>query len=277
MRQLLYFTSSSRASGVPGDFSVILGNRVMSSRMGYVTRAMVAEASIPRTWYSLREGANTFIIQPGNVSVALPIGYLNAIDLRAYLQAALPNGWGVTYSRITNKLTISRPLDAVETYTWDLSGFPKQVLGFSEDTVAFYNNSTTSRLPIRVNGESAVLLHMDLQKSANGSMDNLESPSFADSTVMAKIPVNAAPFDNVIFSHEGELQWQEVVATHVDSLRIWLTDDTGALLDLPHDWSFTLVVEQEPRVQADESIAALGDIRDVLKLMALSDKNIVPQ
>jgi hypothetical protein len=238
---------------------------------------MVTEASIPRTWYSLRQGANSFKLQPGNVTVALPIGYLNALDLRAALQAALPTGWQVSYSRISNKLTFTRPNDSVEMYTFDLTGFPRQVLGFATDTVEMYN-SIVSDLPIRVNGEVALLLHMDLQKSANGSMDNIGDASFADSTILAKVPVNAAPFDNVTFSHEGELQWQEIVATHVDSLRVWLTDDSGVPIDLPHDWSFSLVVEQEPRTNGpDASMAALGDIRDVLKLMALSDKNILPQ
>lgn len=275
----MYFTSSSRITGTPSDFSVILGNRVLTSRIGHTTRVMVTEASIPRTWYSLRQGANSFKLQPGNVTVALPVGYLNAIDLRAALQSALPTGWQVAYSRVSNKLTFTRPNNAVETYTFDLAGFPRQVLGFANDTVTFNTNSapTSSDIPIRVNGEVALLLHMDLQKSAYGSMDNIGDSSFADSTILAKVPVNAAPFDNVVFSHEGELQWQEIVATHVDSLRVWLTDDSGVPIELPHDWSFTLVVEQEPRHSQDASMTALGDIRDVLKLMALSDKNITPQ
>lgn len=272
MRQQLYFASSKRSDGRPSDFSVILGNRVLTSKPGCTTRVMVTEASIPRTWYSFRQGANIFHVNPGNVPVIMPIGYLNAIDIRAALQTALPNGWNVTYSRITNRLQIFRPLDAVEAYTFDLTGFPREALGFDSDYVSFYNNSEFSDLPIRVNSQSAVLLHTDLQKGANGSMDNLYSQSFSESTVLAKIPVNAAPFDNITYSHEGEMQWQEVQQTHVDSLRIWLTDESGEPIDLPHDWSFTLVVEQEPRALTDTT---LGDIRDILKLIALSDEKIL--
>lgn len=278
---LIFVSSAQRQSGTPGDFDVVFGNSVLHRDRDSVMRIAVAEASIPRTWYSLREGYNRFVVQPIGHVVTLELAYYNAVDLRVALIHQLPpeNGadWQVTYSRLTNKYTIRRPpvASGITQYTWDLTDFPSEALGFSKgETPTFtqFEPRITSTIPVRVNEDNAVLIHTDLPTAGNASVDNLSEGVFGDSTILAKIPIVVAPYDTISYMMESNLFWQVVNAHHVDRVRIFLTDDQGRPLDLQHDWSLVLVVQQQHR---KKSTGHLKTIADTLKLMALSDEKVM--
>lgn len=274
-RQVLYVNSARRHTGTSSDFKVILGNGVLHAPRGSRTSIAVGEATINRSWLNVKQGANWMEID--GVPVQIPEGNYNALDLRVALSAALPVGWSVTYNRLTAKFTFTRPTNSVPGYLVAFR-FIGPLLGFGPATLVVLtseNPQATSTRPARVNGENAILIHSDLTKASGGVLDNLTAvDSFVDSTVIAKVPIDVPPYDNIVFRVQNDLEFFDVQQGHTDAMRIWLTDENDVPVDLQYDWTTTLVVSHEPE-QSTELLETVQEARDLLKLMALSKKNIL--
>lgn len=273
--QLLYVNSALRHSGEPYDFRLILGNGALVARRGFRTKIAISEATINRSWYNVREGANTLLLNSQPLDI--PVGQYNALDLRVALSTALPAGWTVMYSRLTAKFTFTRPSDGVESYQIQ-TGPLGPLLGFPMNSTILLSTaapSVTSFRPARVNSENSILVHADIAKAGGSVLDNLtQTDAFNDSTVLAKIPIDAPPNDNIVYRAQTDLDFVELTQGHADTLRIWLTDENDDILPLGFDWTMTLAVLHVPQDSTD-TLETLQESRDLLKLLVLSKKSVL--
>lgn len=274
-RQVIYVNSALRTLGTPSDFRVTLGNGSLHASRGFRTRVAVGEATINRSWFNVKPDHNYILLD--NVPKELPVGNYNAIDLRIALSRALPVGWVVSYDRLASRFSITRPDDAEFGYAIAFKSLGN-ILGFTDNTVVVLtppNPTAVSTFPARVSGENAVLVHSDMSKSGGSALDNFANiDAFNDSSIIAKIPIDVAPYDNLIFRVQNDLEFFDVPFGHTDAVRFWLTDERNVPLVSQFDWTMTLVVSHEPDDSMD-MLETLKEARDLLKLQVLSKKSVL--
>jgi hypothetical protein len=266
-RQLVFVSSRDRHTGTVGSFQVVLGDSVIKRDDGCVVSFALVEATIPRSWPSLRQGENSFWVN--GVQCLLPTdAYLNAADLRAAIQALLPPQWLVSFSRQTAKLTFTAPSPG-GTLTIP-SAAMRTVLGFNSDTLAFTVGSgltRTSDRPIRVSGENAVLVHADLPQ---GHMASVLGGTA--SQVIAKIPLRVPVFANIVYEDStSAYEFRVPSLQDVSALNLWLTDENNRPLEPSHDWSMTLRVTHDPLGDTPGGRTAMDKVADTLQLMLLEN------
>jgi hypothetical protein len=271
--------SKQRVSGSPYDYIVNFNDGLLKAEKGGFMRLTVVEDTINRSWYSIQEGANSFNVVDnfGNVTtITLPIAYYNAIDVRSTLSGLLPSGWSVTYDRKTNKFTFTRGNDSTLSYKFVFTNNLYEVLGFrlgEEPTFTIANPSVVSTLPIRVNEENAVCIHTNLPQRKFSSIDNHDTvnKNFKESTLLAKIPILAPPFDNIVYQVSTPTFVYDLTADNISTVRVWVTDENEKPLQLPYDWSMTFQIEYLPLNSQDP----INDVRDYLRLMILSNEKLI--
>ncbi len=275
--QVVFINSKQRISGTPYDFHINLNDGLLKAAKGEYMKITLAEATINRSWYSIQQGDDRFIIRDntGDTTITFPTTYYTAIDIRSTLQSLMPN-WTISYDRRTNKFTFTRPIDAKTCYKFIFSNTLYEVLGFAENeqpnfTIA--SPTITSTNPIRANAENAVFIHTNLPRGKMSSLDNhnLTNKTFRESTIFAKIPIETAPFDNIVYSMNTDIFSYKLNAIDINNIRFWITDENERVLKLPFDWSCTVLIEHIPLNEQD----SVKDIKDLLSLMVLSSKNIV--
>lgn len=268
-RQILFVNSALRSQGTPSDFRIVFGNDVLRAKRGYRTRLAISEATINRSWYNVLHGQNTFTL--GDDTYSVPPGQYNTLDLRSMMSSLLPQGWSVTYSRLTSKFTITRPSAGPPVYMLSLNTLGP-LLGFVSNSTVFLSAdvpSVTSSQPARINVQNSLFVHTDLMKSGGSVLDNMGPDTlFNDSSVLAKIPIDVPPNDNIVFRMQNDLEFVELPHGHTDAMRFWVTDENNVGIPLSFEWTCTLVVIHEP--EHDTSLLEVArETRDYLRLQAL--------
>jgi hypothetical protein len=278
--QLVFVNSKQRLTGQPYEFTLNFNDGLLKAEKGCFMRLTVEEATINRSWYSIQEGSNSFdlVDSYNNITpIVFPIAYYNAVDIRTTLAGLLPAGWTTTYDRKTNKFTITRGNDSTPSYKFVFTNGLNEVLGFragEEPTYTIANPSVTSTIPIRVNEENAVCIHSDMPRSKFSSMDNHDTSnkSFKESSIICKIPIQCAPFDNVVYLVQSPMFVFDITANNISTVRFWVTDENDRVLQLPYDWSMTFNIEH---IAVSSGREPLEDMRDYLKLMVLSNEKLI--
>ena len=96
-KKLFYVDSHNRLSGTHSDFTIQLDLGINN-----FDQAVVLQVNIPKSYYLVQNGRNTFILQEGidQVEISLPIGNYSRSSFKAQLQTSLnsesPNGWTYT-------------------------------------------------------------------------------------------------------------------------------------------------------------------------------------
>lgn len=276
--QTLYVSSDLRSQGDPSRFLVSVGNGVLRARKGYTTHCAVIEATINRSWYNVQEGLNYISLFSGAIIRFVPPGQHDVNSLRAAMQTILGTyDIEVSYSRLTGKYTLT---GSNTSPSIDL-GPMGPALGWPQDSVVVFPENTnyvvSSPLPARISSVTAIYIHSDLSKQGDSVVDNLYGDDFyGSSTIICKVPVNVAPFDNQVFTSSSiENDLFELQDGLVDSIWFWVTDESGKPLDLFFDWSMTILVRHTPKDNTD-MIDILEETRDLVKLAVLSNENILP-
>lgn len=274
--QTIFVSSSLRTAGTPSRFTVSLGNGVLRANPKVKTRCAISEATINRSWFNVREGANAVLFQGGITRYIQP-GQYSILDIRTAVQAILEEGVTLSFSRINSKFTFTSTL--AYTYTIDLLKLAPALgwtLGASTVTLTQSDFMKTSPYPARISNVNAIYIHADLPKMGDTVLDNLYGDAyFGASTIVQKVPVDSPPDDNIIFrSSSLELDMFDLQEGHVDTVTFWVTDERGDPLDLFFDWSFTLVVQHVP-TESTDILETLQESRDLLKLAVLSNENVL--
>lgn len=271
--QLLYISSASRVSGTPSDFVVRIPHGLLKvQKLGKIT-VIPVEATLNRSWYSVRSDNNSFSIFDGlsMIPYSLTPGYYNVTQIRAVLTALLP-AWTITYSTSQNKFTLRPPLDG-KTYSLSFQDYASELLGFPLGAMPAGTNASpiVSSIPCKVSRENAVLIHSNLPKAKMSVSDNVNG-TLVESDVLLKIPIQAELFANIVFTNSSaDLHDIELSVQHVDSIRFWVADQDMRPLDLPYDWSLTLrLVFSEGPHDVQALLDNVSRIQDHLKLMLLS-------
>lgn len=277
--ELLYINSRNRIHGTPSDFTVKVPSSML--QIHSTTQKMkisVIDVVLNRSWYSIGTTNNTFTVSDGEKSETydLPYGYHTVKTLREIIEDLL-DGWIVVWDKITNKLVYQPPNDG-KVYTFSFDDFSSDLFGFSRYETPSGSHSTpiVSSQPVKVNRESALLIHTDIPRAENTLVDNVLQTEFIESDILIKIGINCAPFDNLIYTASANDLYSFITtSTNITSMRFFITDEHGRKLDIPYNWTMTIKVEYLDDVDANgdanRSITGLlGSIKDYLKLLVLS-------
>jgi hypothetical protein len=238
-------------------------------------KVSVVSCSVSRSWYSITPKNNVLTVARGTSAASVTSsaggggsgsftfqpGYYTVLTLRAAAAALLP-AWAVTYDRVSNTYTF-RPPDDGATYTLAAAGALRLALGLGSGA----NGGThaapiRSVLPSRVSAETSLLVRSSLPMRKGSVADNyaragtVGGTEMRESDVLLEMPINAPPFDTLSYQNGGgEPQHAfELTTTHLQDLRLWLTDETGAPIEPAFDWSIVLKV----------TMGAAGTVQDVI-------------
>lgn len=175
----VYVNSSNRLSGTNGNFSYAVD---LPDDHNF-THVTVIDATIPKSYYLIQEGYNTFQLQENGttVTISIPIGnYLLTAwttTLSGLLTTNSPNGWTYTVSyptgtfAETGKLTYavtgnsSQPSIITTNTLYEPFGF------LAGTTNTFVSNSLTSTTVIKLQSEDRLLISSDIISNPNS--DNI--------------------------------------------------------------------------------------------------------
>ena len=278
--QLLYISSANRSSGTPGDFVVRVESSLFAA-FSDTERSQITclDATMSRSWYTVDAPRNTFLVQSGVVpfTVTITPGYYDVYSFkRQVLAAPVMSSWSMTYASSTNKYTLTPPAGG----TWTLS-FPNdcsELLGFpvGAEISGTSTSPIVSLIPIRMNRESSVLIQTDLAREKNASCDNINDSDFSEGNILLRIPIDAAPFDNLTYhASSSDLYTSFITSQRLSSIRIWLTDDRGRPLNPLYDWSMCWRVEyRQGEMSFDDIADRLDTLNDSMRLLILNAQKI---
>lgn len=282
MTTIIFLNSANRLSGSIHDFIINFNDLLIKAPKNHYIQLNVEQVSINRSWFSIQEGFNTFILTNNlnvNTSIIIPEGYYNAFDVRTVLQSQLPL-FTVTYEKLTNKFIFQcNDFTGVTNRRFIFTGNTmSSLLGFNTTetpTFTSLNNIIKSTKPIKVNEDAVILLRSDINKQSLSSLESI-GLDIKESDIICSIPIDAAPFDNVIYNRNNNANFTfNILTPSINKVRFYITNELNVPLKIPYDYSFALSFKYIPYDSTNnKSINLLNDIKDYIKLYLLHDKNI---
>ena len=205
------------------------------------------QATIPKSFYTVRINLNTFTLQEGTqqVTITVPIGNYSRRSLQATVQsllnAASPNGityqisWPDTSSASTGKYTFTcsnvggiQPVFIFQTNMYKQLGFD------SGSTNSFVNFSLTSTNVINLQPDPLLYLHSDVCSNSNAN-DNILQEIY--------VAAGSADFSNIHWeNYDLEAYSKKLVTKNKQIYSFQILDGDGIEVDLHGvDISLTLV------------------------------------
>jgi hypothetical protein len=276
---LIFINSKNRLNGTPWDFNINFNNELIKAPKGHYIQFEVEQVVVNRSWYSIQEGLNTFQLtsSAGGIStITIPVGYYNAADLRAQLQSIFPT-WTFTYDKKLNKFTFATPADmSWSGISWRKFVFTNnsmsELFGFDQTETPTFTQaspSVVSTKPIKVNEDASVVVHTNIPRQKMSAVDNFNQTTIVESDVLCTIPIQSAPFDNVVYTKNNNAEFKyNVLSPVIHSMRIYLTNEQNTPIKINYDWLLTLSVKYVP-IQANDKDSTLKDIKGLMQLFAL--------
>lgn len=230
-QQLCYINSRNRLTGTDSDFTFKID---VDPTIDY-DRVALIDASIPKSYYLIQNGSNTFTLSENgsNVTVVLPIGNYSRTSFKNILITKLntssPNGW--VYN-ITNLLITLTQDDGKFTYT--VSGNADlqpsfifttnlyEQMGFDKNsTNVFSSSSLTSTNVVNFQLETTLFLRSDIcQNRGNNILQNITSTGNSDFSYITYQNFNLDMYSKTFTSNSS------------NSYRFTLTDEDGHVINL---------------------------------------------
>lgn len=226
----VYIDSRKRLSGTDSNFTVAIPLPDDHS----FTHVTLLNALIPKSYYLIQAGFNTFQLQENTsiVTITVPIGNYTLSTFQSTISNLLssnsPNGW--TYSLSYPNST----LPDTGKFTYTVSGNSSQPslifgpdlfepFGFLQNSNnTFVNNTITSTCVIKLVSEDRLILHSSLVNNPN--LDNI------------LISINSAtniPFSSISWiNFAPEYRSHKLVNNSIKVASFSLTDEGNRLLDL---------------------------------------------
>ena len=247
-RFLLFVSSNDRAVGAPNQLTISLPEVVTPSRSPTdVMRIYVQSFQINNDFPRITTANNSFYYN--GALKTLPLGSPNVYDIQASLKA---QGLDVLYDRATNRF-------AYPAGVYDFTGASAaSILGFSALAYTLGAGEASPR-PIDVTPTRTLFINSSLAtrnyKVIQGKLSN--------TNILASCPIIAPPFGTIVYQDiwGQNSAWQRI--QHLDTIRIWITDDNDALVPLDSEWTMTIAIE---RYEDDGTLMVreLKGINDVL-------------
>ena len=190
---------------------------------------VVLAAQIPKSWYLIQAGFNTFTLKEGTSSATVTIsaGNYTATNFTTVLSNALiaASPGHFTYSTSFSNVTAK--------YTWTVSGNGvvqpqflvgsniNEQLGFTKDTtVTFSGDRLTSSNVVCFQLEPTLFLHSSCV--GNNSGDN----------VLQHFYSHAADFTNIVYEMNDLESNSKKLVGNSTTFNFYLTDENGVMIDL---------------------------------------------
>lgn len=276
---MIFINSKNRLQGTPYDFTINFNNDLIKAPKDCFIQLNVEQVSLNRSWYSIQEGLNTFDITNSNggyIRITLPPGYYNAADLRVQLQTQL-TGFIISYDKKLNKFSFTALDFSGGVVWWKFTftvGSISDMFGFNQTeipTMTLANPTVVSTKPIKVNADASVVIHTNIPRQKLSALDNFAQQTITESDVLCVVPINAPPFDNIIYNRNNTCDFTyTVLAPAIHGLRIYITNEQNTVLKLPYDFNMTLSVQYIP-FSPDDAKPVLEDMRDMMRLYMLQN------
>ena len=168
---IVYVNSRNKIAGVDNDFSY----KIQLPPNNNYTQMCLLQALIPKTYYLIQSGYNTFNVQEsaGITEVSIPVGNYTFKALKTVLQTQLNAILGYTYTvsipapgtqTDTGKIsfTVSDNAGYQPTFIMPNSGNMYEVLGFEKGISYTFNSDALSSVNVcKLQLEDALFIHCD--------------------------------------------------------------------------------------------------------------------
>lgn len=228
-KRIFYIDSHQRLSGDHNNFSYLFN---LPNNNDF-THCCLLSCVIPKSYYLIQNGYNTFILRENNVNttITIPAGNYSATSFRTVLQSLLNTNttqawtYTITYPNISNSSNTGK-------YTYNcVGGNPSFILsdnglyeqlGFDiNSTNTFINNTLTSKNVIKLQVEDTLYLHSDI--ASNGKDDVLNEIFVAGNADYSSIKYQCPDVD----AYSKELQ------TNTSNVyNFWITNEDSQMVDL---------------------------------------------
>lgn len=232
-KKTFYIDSNNKINGTSSDFSIQLNLDPNDD----FTHACVLQCLIPKSYYLIQAGSNTFQLREAasTVTITVPPGNYSRRSFQSVVQSLLtvnsPNLWiySITYPNTTiiadsGKFTYSVTGNSSQPSFIFGSSIIYEQFGFPPNsTQVFISASLTSTNVIKMQREDALYIHSDIVQNKEGNnilqavFASSETPSYSNITYRAiDIEANSKPMN----SSTGNIY------------RFYLTNENGVPIDL---------------------------------------------
>lgn len=192
-KTIFYINSSNRINGTHSNFNYKLQ---FNDNIPY-DRVVVLQATIPKSYYLVQDGKNTFTLVHGlsSYTITVPAGNYGRTTFQStilsLLNAASSFVYAISYpsstARQTGKFTFTVSNNASVQPSFVFTDYLYECFGFNENsTNTFSGNSLTSENIIKLQAEDTIFIHSDICQNEN---DNVlqeiyaaDNPNFANIT-----------------------------------------------------------------------------------------------
>lgn len=201
--------------------------------------------SIPKSWYIIATGYNTFTLREDSVNytITIPPGNYNTRSLTAELSLLLTSATASTYTYVADVATSSEVQDgkihfsvsgnsgAQPSFIFGTSS-PYQQLGFvAGSTNVFVGDALVSTNVIFLQQANDIILVSDVVKQNNG-----------DYPILQCLYINSPDFTSILYLCPDMAGYSCDLNYHSNVYRFTLMDHDGRLLNLNGlNWSFSLI------------------------------------
>lgn len=222
--KIFYINSQYRETGSNSNFNYLL-NIPQTERYD---RVCVLQASIPLSFYLVREGINTFSLKEAGAAkvITVPAGNYNyqkfQVMITTLLNANATAGWvySVTFNVSTGKYQFSVTGNTVQPIL-TFNNYLSQQFGFDKVSVnTFSGNSIKSKNSVNFIPESTIYIHSDLCNEDTDILQEIyanNTATFAQVTYQLSVPVD-------VYS-------KKLRTTNTNMFHFWITDEDNNELD----------------------------------------------
>ena len=260
-KRIFYVDSHNKLSGTHSNFSYYL-----EYQKEEYDHAVVLQATIPKSYYLVQAGKNTFVLEEnGNqVVISLPIGNYSRTSFRFQLQEQLNNNSPQGYTYVMSIPNVQQSADT-GLYTWTVSNnggvqpsfivgdWLYEQLGFNPNTTYnFVGNSLTSINVVKFQLKDSLFIHSDI---ANNGIDNVLQEMLGSYSTDFSAITYVCP--------DVEAYAKPISSSGNNTYNFYLTDEDGVEIDLNgQNIVFTLMLfKKDPMNKL---------IKQFLKLLVLS-------
>lgn len=175
-RQIFYINSRNRVTGTDENFTYVLDIDPLED----YDKVVLLSCSIPKSYYIVRDGYNTFTLKEGvqEVTISVDVGNYNRTSLKNKLISLLntnsPNGWvyNVSYNSISNNVDDGKYLFTVTGNTsqpeFIFNNKMYEQLGFNKDsTNVFVGDQLKSTNVINLTPETTLYIKSNICQNRN--------------------------------------------------------------------------------------------------------------
>lgn len=241
-KKIFYINSANRESGTDSDFAFKL-NIDQNSRFN---KCVILQALIPKSYYLIQSGQNTFTIQhdASTYTITIPEGNYSRSTFQSQLTTQLNAASSFVYSISYPSSTASQ----TGKYTFNVSGnggvqpqiiFTSSIyecMGFTANsTNVFVGDTLTSINIIKLQAEDAIFIHSDLCQNAD---DNVLQEIYASEN---------SNFTNITFKQDNVESYAKTITSIQNNVyRFYITNESGYQLSLNGlNCNITLMLYQE--------------------------------